>query len=128
MNTVNLTGRLTRDPELRDLPQEGTVCDIRLAVDGMARGRKAGFIDVAVFGKSGEAAARVLSQGWLVAVQRPTGVPRVGDAGPREMVRAQRRRECRVPHSAAERLRIRASGRGRWRAEVAAYANCPLLS
>ena len=68
MNTINLTGRLTRNPELRDLPQDGTVCDLRLAVDGMGRGREVGFIDVAVFGKPGEAAARVLSQGWLVAV------------------------------------------------------------
>jgi single-strand DNA-binding protein len=68
MNIISLTGRLTRDPELRDLPQDGTVCDLRLAVDGMGRGREVGFIDVAVFGKPGEAAARVLSQGWLVAV------------------------------------------------------------
>lgn len=68
MNTINLIGRLTRDPELRDLPQDGTVCDLRLAVDGMGRGREVGFIDVAVFGKPGEAAARALSQGWLVAV------------------------------------------------------------
>lgn len=68
MNTINLTGRLARDPELRELPQVGTICDLRLAVDGMGRGREAGFIDVAVFGKPGEAAARVLSQGWLVAV------------------------------------------------------------
>ena len=68
MNTINLTGRLTRDPELREVPQVGTVCDLRLAVDGMARGREVGFIDVAVFGKPGEAAARVLFQGWLVAV------------------------------------------------------------
>lgn len=65
---INLTGRLTRDPELRDLAQDGAVCDLRLAVDGMGRGRDVGFIDVAVFGKPGEAAARVLSQGWLVAV------------------------------------------------------------
>jgi single-strand DNA-binding protein len=68
MNTISLTGRLTRDPELRELPQVGWVCELRLAVDGMGRGREAGFIDVAVFGKPGEAAARVLSQGWLVAV------------------------------------------------------------
>lgn len=68
MNAITLTGRLTRDPDLRDLPQDGTVCDLRLAVDGMGRGREVGFIDVAVFGKPGEAAARVLSQGWLVAV------------------------------------------------------------
>lgn len=68
MNTVHLTGRLTRDPELRDLPQDGRVCDLRLAVDGMGRRRDVGYIDIAVFGKPGEAAARVLSQGWLVAV------------------------------------------------------------
>jgi single-stranded DNA-binding protein len=31
--------------------------------------RAAGFIDVAVFGKPGEAAARTLTRGWLVAVE-----------------------------------------------------------
>ena len=69
MNTATLTGRLTRDPELRELPEgDIVVCDIRIAVEGMGRGRDAGFIDVSVFGKPGEAAARVLSKGWLVAV------------------------------------------------------------
>lgn len=68
MNTVQLTGRLTRDPELRELPQDSSVCDLRLAVDGMGRGRDTGYVDVAVFGKPGEAAARVLAKGWLVAV------------------------------------------------------------
>lgn len=68
MNCVNLTGRLTRDPELRELPENSTLCELRIAVDGMGRGRDVGFIDVAVFGKPGEAAARVLAKGWLVAV------------------------------------------------------------
>jgi single-strand DNA-binding protein len=68
VNSVNLTGRLTRDPELRDLPQNTTLCELRLAVDSMGRGRDVGFVDVAVFGKPGEAAARVLAKGWLVAV------------------------------------------------------------
>jgi single-strand DNA-binding protein len=68
VNAVHLTGRLTRDPELRDLPHDATVCDLRLAVDGMGRGRETGFVDIAVFGKPGEAAARVLAKGWLVAV------------------------------------------------------------
>lgn len=68
MNAIHLTGRLTRDPELRELPQDATVCDLRLAVDGMSRGREVGYVDVAVFGKSGEAAGRVLAKGWLVAV------------------------------------------------------------
>jgi single-strand DNA-binding protein len=34
----------------------------------MAPQRETGYIDVAAFGKPGEAAARVLSKGWLVAV------------------------------------------------------------
>ena len=68
MNAIHLTGRLTRDPELRQLPQDAMVCELRLAVDGMGRGREVGYVDVAVFGKPGEAAARVLAKGWLVAV------------------------------------------------------------
>lgn len=70
MNHLNLTGRLTRDPELRSLPSGDTVCTIRLAVDGMGRGgrNEAGYINVASFGDSGAAAAKILSQGWLVAV------------------------------------------------------------
>lgn len=68
MNSINLTGRLTRDPELRELNNGTSVCHLRLAVDGLAAGRETGYIDVATFGKPGEAANRVLSKGWLVAV------------------------------------------------------------
>lgn len=35
MNAYQVTGRLTRDPDLRSLPDGGSVCKIRLAVDGM---------------------------------------------------------------------------------------------
>ncbi len=65
---ITLTGRLTRDPELRELPNGGSVCKLRLAVDDMARGRETGYINVSTFGKPGEAAAEILSTGWLVAV------------------------------------------------------------
>jgi single-strand DNA-binding protein len=68
MQRLSLTGRLTREPELRELPNGGTVCKLRLAVDDMARGRETGYINVSTFGKPGEAAAQVLSTGWLVAV------------------------------------------------------------
>lgn len=68
MNSTQLTGRLTRDPELHNTNGGTSVCRLRLAVDGMAPGRETGFIDVSTFGKPGEAAARVLSKGWLVAV------------------------------------------------------------
>ena len=68
MNKISLSGRLTRDPELRSLPSGDAVCQLRLAVDNMAPGRKTGYVDVVCFGKPGEAAGRVLSKGWLVGV------------------------------------------------------------
>jgi single-strand DNA-binding protein len=68
MNSVNITGRLTADPELRSLGSGEKVCKLRLAVEGLAPGRETGFLNVACFGAGGEAAARVLNKGWLVAV------------------------------------------------------------
>jgi len=68
MQRLTLTGRLTRPPELRELPNGQSVCKLRLAVDDMAPGRETGYINVSTFGKPGEAAAKVLSTGWLVAV------------------------------------------------------------
>lgn len=70
MNNVNLIGRLTRDPELRDA---GTtkVCKLRLAIprrrqNGEDRG--AVFVDVTTFGVQAENCARYLVQGRQVAV------------------------------------------------------------
>jgi single-strand DNA-binding protein len=69
MNNYKATGRLSRDPELRALPDGTPVCNLTVAVKGLARGdAEVGYIDVTSFGASGEAAARVLSKGWLVAV------------------------------------------------------------
>jgi Single-strand binding protein family len=58
-----------RRPELRALPSGENVCKLRLAVEGMSPGGETGHINIAAFGKPGEAAVRVLSKGWLVAVQ-----------------------------------------------------------
>ncbi len=68
VNQYICTGRLTKDPELRSVSSETTVCQLRLAVDGLGRGREVGYINVSVFGKAGEAAAQYLAKGWLVAV------------------------------------------------------------
>ncbi|HEX3509829.1 MAG TPA: single-stranded DNA-binding protein [Solirubrobacteraceae bacterium] len=68
INKIICTGRLTKDPELRELSEETKVCQLRLAVDGMGRGREVGYVNVAVFGAGGEAAAKVLKKGWMVAV------------------------------------------------------------
>lgn len=68
VNRFICTGNLTKDPELRELPSGDSVCELRVAVDGMAGGEEPGFITVDVFGKPGLAAERHLSRGWLVAV------------------------------------------------------------
>jgi len=68
INKLICTGRLTKDPELKALPSGTSVCELRLAVDGMGRGREVGYINVSVFGSGGEAAAQYLRKGWLVAV------------------------------------------------------------
>jgi len=70
MNRITITGRLTRQPELRALPNGDPVCQLRLAVDGMGRGSRdeAGYVNVTVFGKPGQAAHTHLVKGQLVAV------------------------------------------------------------
>ena len=68
LNRVTLTARLTRDPELRALPSGTSVCELRLAVNGMGRKAEVGFINVTVYGAPGEACAKYLSKGVKVGV------------------------------------------------------------
>ena len=68
MNSYNATGRLTGDPELRQLASGSSVCQMRIAIDRMGRNGQTGYINVASFGKAGEAAAEHLSTGSPVAI------------------------------------------------------------
>jgi Single-strand binding protein family len=89
---------LTRDPELVQ-SASGPVCRLRLAVDGVGRGRETGYSDVSSFCASGEAAARTLARGWLVAVEgRLERAGRVGADGER---RRRARRVSRAPRVAS---------------------------
>ena len=71
MNTVNLTGRLTTDPELRSTTN-GSVASLRLAI---ARPRKEGadqgadYVDVTVFGRQADSCKQYLAKGRKVAVE-----------------------------------------------------------
>jgi single-stranded DNA-binding protein len=70
MITISLTGRLTRDPELRHVASaEGgaaaDVCEVRVAARD-SRGRTV-FLDCVQWGAGGRAAARHLSKGSMVA-------------------------------------------------------------
>lgn len=81
MNNVVLIGRLTRDPELRYIPNSGTaVSTFSLAVDkGLSKDKKqemesqnkptADFVNIVVWGKMGENCANYLKKGRLVGVQ-----------------------------------------------------------
>ncbi len=75
INTVTVTGNLTRDPELRSLPSGTSLCNLRLAVNGRIKdantgewGDKPNYFDVTVWGKQGESCARFLQKGSAVAI------------------------------------------------------------
>ena len=72
MNSVNLIGRLTADPELRSARNDTVVGNLRLAVqrprkDGEDQG--ADYIDVTVFGRQAEICKQYLGKGRKIAVQ-----------------------------------------------------------
>ena len=77
INRVVITGNLTRDPELRSIPNAGTsVCSLRVAVNGRRKDPDSGqwvdkpnYFDVSVFGAQGENCAQYLSKGRPVAVE-----------------------------------------------------------
>lgn len=66
MNSVNLIGRLTRDPELRATAGGTSVCKLRVAFD---QGRdNTGYVDVTVFKDTAEHCAEYLVKGQEVAI------------------------------------------------------------
>ncbi len=67
MNTVNLIGRLTRDPELRNTANGKPVCTMRVAVNGMREGDVT-YVDVVTFAKQADACASHLAKGREVGV------------------------------------------------------------
>lgn len=73
MNIVALTGRMTRDPELRRTGQGSTVASFTLAVDReftAKNGEKeTDFINCVVWNKSAENVSQYCSKGSLVAVK-----------------------------------------------------------
>jgi single-strand DNA-binding protein len=71
MNNVVLIGRLTKDPELKYIPQSETaVANFTLAVDRpLAKEKTADFIRIVAFGKTAELCERFLTKGRLVGIQ-----------------------------------------------------------
>ena len=76
INRVVLTGRLTKDPELRSMPSsDSSVCSLRIASNGRRRNSDTGqwedapnYFDVTVWGQQGENCQRYLAKGRAVAI------------------------------------------------------------
>jgi single-strand DNA-binding protein len=75
INTVVITGNLTRDPELRSTGGGTAVCEMRVAVNSRRKDGsgnwidKPNYFDVTVFGAQGENCSTYLSKGRPVAVE-----------------------------------------------------------
>lgn len=74
LNRVTLVGRLTRDPEVREVANGDKVCNIRLAVSSRAPdgnggwGDKPNYFDVTVWGRQAETAEKYLAKGRRIGV------------------------------------------------------------
>jgi single-stranded DNA-binding protein len=92
MVSLNLTGRLTRDPELRSVtnPSSGgqlDVCQVRVA----ARDRRGDtvYVDLAEWGAAGRAAAQYLHKGSMIAFAGELRFRETtGDGGTRQFLSA----------------------------------------
>lgn len=76
INRVNITGNLTRDPELRSTTSGMSVLKLGVAVNDRRKNQQTGewedspnFVDVTVFGARAEALSRFLSKGSKVAIE-----------------------------------------------------------
>jgi single-strand DNA-binding protein len=69
LNTVILSGRAGRDPEVRYFESGQHIAKFTMAVDRNAKGEDADWFDVEVWGKSAQFAADYLRKGARVAVE-----------------------------------------------------------
>jgi single-strand DNA-binding protein len=71
MNSVNIVGHLTKDPEYVVKENNLQICNFRIAVDsyrGKDKDPRADYISVAVFGPRAESCGKYLAKGRLCAV------------------------------------------------------------
>jgi single-strand DNA-binding protein len=74
INRVVLVGRLTQDPELRELPSGRSVSNLRIACNGLRRDadgeyhERPLFFDVATFGGQAETVCRYMRKGSRIAI------------------------------------------------------------
>lgn len=73
INNVSLTGRLTRDPEVKSTGNNGAVCNFTIAVNRTFKNQQgeyeADFINVVAFNHSANALGKYTKKGSLVGVE-----------------------------------------------------------
>lgn len=76
INRVNISGNLTRDPELRATQSGAQILNFGVAVNDRAKNPQTGewedrpnFVDCVVFGRRAESLANLLSKGMKVAIE-----------------------------------------------------------
>lgn len=69
MNSVNLVGRLARDPELRFIATTGkSMCRFTIAINRYGKKDEADFISCVAFGKIAENISKYLTKGKEIAI------------------------------------------------------------
>jgi single-strand DNA-binding protein len=132
MNRVLLTGRLTRDPEMRSLANEKKVTQFSIATNDYRGGsEKAEFHTVVAWDRLAEICAQYLGKGMLVAIEGRIQTRQWDDdkkvrhwkteivAGHVEMLSGRRKRDY-AAESAAEALATQAAQMGVEPQELAA--------
>ena len=96
MNKLFIIGNLTRDPELRTMPDGRSVCNFTVAVNRVVRGQKiTEYFRVSCWEKQADNAMKYLAKGRKVAVTGPvTGRAYMGSDGqPKVSLEIQRPEE-----------------------------------
>lgn len=68
LNSVNLVGRLTKDPEMRSVGDNIAVCQFTLAVDKRGKDAGASFIDCAAWRGLADTISKYVKKGNLLGV------------------------------------------------------------
>lgn len=83
MNSISLTGRITKDPEAKKTKDGGTYCYFTIAVDDgkdTEGNRKAIFVDCIAYKTSAEFLAKYVKKGNMLAVTGSLNIREVEDS------------------------------------------------
>ena len=125
INTVVITGNLTKDPELRSLPSGTSICELRVAVNSRRKDEsgnwvdKPNYFDVTVWGAQGENCATYLSKGRPVAVEGRL------DWREWETKEGQKRQAVQIIANSVQFLGSRDGGEGNGNARFQAQSDVP---